>query len=373
MPYNAGKKGKLNQPSSTLDAAGAQGYYGVKDVFLYGKAGEYPGSVQPEGIITYGGLEYKLSGTTGFKQNNSGFSTFTVSVNSVTADIKLWGAGGGAKKGNEGNTNYGAGAAGGLTQARVTLPIGDYAILVGQGGLGGSQGANNGARRFPDGGKCTEFARSDGGGGGGGSTRLGVISNGGITLSDSSTFDTTASFNNSNYNGYIAIAGGGAGSTRYATTDYSASTDDPDFGRGGGLLGGNGSIAYPSEGPDAMGHGGTQSAGGAVGTGGRLDYSPTAGQKYSGGDGAAGGGGGYYGGGGSQGYYAQAGAGSGYLDSSYCVAGQPNSTIINGGNAPDTKHDNITADGTYTTAGEGGNISANANGNDGLFTLTVIS
>ena len=94
MPYNAGKKGKLNQPTSSS----AQGYYGVKDTFLYGKAGEYPGSVQPEGILTYGGVEFKASGTTGFAVSSSGFSTFAVSVGSVTADIKLWGAGGGAKK-----------------------------------------------------------------------------------------------------------------------------------------------------------------------------------------------------------------------------------------------------------------------------------
>lgn len=43
MPYNAGKKGKLNQPASTANGKGAQGYYGVKDTFLYGKAQEYPG------------------------------------------------------------------------------------------------------------------------------------------------------------------------------------------------------------------------------------------------------------------------------------------------------------------------------------------
>jgi hypothetical protein len=322
--------------------------------------------------------EFKASGaSTSFKVSSSGFSTFTVSSGSVTADIKLWGAGGGANRVTEGTTYHGAGAAGGLTEARVTLPVGNYAILVGQGGLGGNQGANNSARRFPDGGRSTEASRSDGGASGGGSTRLGLVTQGGITLADSSAHDGTSSFNKTAYGNYIAIAGGGAGSCGYQTDDASASTADPDFGRGGGISGGNGSMAYitsgSSESVNSCGHGGTQTAGAEAGDYGRLNYNPTDGAKYSGGDGAAGGGGGFYGGGGSQGYYAQAGGGSGFIDSNYCVAGQTNHTIVNGGNSATTFYNNITSDATYATAGEGGFSTTSEDGRNGLFTLTVIS
>jgi len=320
-----------------------------------------------EGILTYGASEYSISGSTTFSTNTVGFSTFTVAGKAMVVDIEMWGGGGGSNV----HSYNGYGAAGGYTKARLTLQPDTYALLVGGGGHAGNQAVGAGTRAFPDGGKNTDPSRTDGGGGGGGSTRLGLQTSNGVALGDSSTYDTTASFNNSNYNGYIAIAGGGAGATRYSSSDNSANTA-VDYGVGGGLIGGDGSLYWSADGADALGHGGTQSAGGAAGSTGRYDVSATAGQKYSGGNGAAGGGGGYYGGGGSYGYYAQAGGGSGYLDSNYCVAGQPNYTVINGGQTNTTFDDTIVSHSTYTTAGEGGHTSAEA-GQAGAFKLTVIS
>ena len=73
-------------------------------------------------------------------------------------------------------------------------------------------------------------------------------------------------------------------------------------------------IILSREGSGTLGGGGTQSAGGAAGSSGRVPAG-TAGGKYSGGPGNGGaGGGGYYGGGGAGGYYSQGGGGSGYID-----------------------------------------------------------
>ena len=320
-----------------------------------------------EGILTYAASEYTINGSTTFSTNTAGFSTFTIAGKTMVVDIEMWGGGGGSNV----HSYNGYGAAGGYTKARLSLPPDTYALLIGDGGHAGGTTAGTSVRAFPDGGKNTDPSRNDGGGGGGGSTRLGLQTSNSITLADSSTYDTTASFNNSSYNGYIAIAGGGAGSTRYSSSDNSSSTN-PDYGVGGGLKGGDGSLYWSSDGVNALAFGGTQSAGGAAGSSGRWDVNEEPGQKYYGGNGAAGGGGGYYGGGGSYGYYAQAGGGSGYIDSSYCIAGQDNYTTINGGQTNTTFDDTIVSHPTYTTAGEGGHTATEA-GTAGAFKLTVIS
>ena len=373
MPYNGGKKGKLNQPTSSA----AQGYYGVKDAFLYGKANEYPGSGLA--TITKGASTFQKGLTETFYISTPGFSTFSVGGNSITVDVKLFGGGGAGR----GSNTYNKGACGGLTTARVLLPVGDYAVLVGSGGHqvvgdGSNSGSSIGSRVFPDGGAGGFNNRQDGGGGGGGSTRLGLLTSNSITLADSSTFDATASFNNPSYNGYIAIAGGGGGSTLLQTTQDPSSTADPDFGVGGGTLGGNGSNYYSSDTIGACGHGGTQSAGGAKGVNGRgtgSTVSPngtndgTDGAIYLGGDGAAGGGGGYYGGGGSAVYYSQAGGGSGYINPSYVVAGVTSETTINGGTTATTYYTPQTASTDVSGAGEGTQA---AIGGHGLFRLDIV-
>ena len=384
MPYNAGKKGKLNQPASTANSKSAQGHYGVKDTFLYGKQFEYPGFSAPGGTITRAGVTYQKGGTESFAVASSGFSTFSVANSAITVDIKLFGGGGGSRA--TGNLN--AGAAGGLTSARVSLPVGDYAILVGAGGHagvggGGASGSSLGSRVFPDGGAGGFNNRGDGGCGGGGSTRLGLLTHNGVTLADSSAFDGTASFNTSTYGGYIAIAGGGAGSSMLQ--NLTSTTTDPDFGVGGGTLGGNGSNHYSTNGTStggdgivACGHGGTQVTGGAKGEAGRSTGATvsnngtndgTDGAKYLGGDGAAGGGGGYFGGGGAAVYYAQAGGGSGYLDNTYVVAGVTSETTINGGTSVSTYFTPQTASTDNSDAGKGGE---NAAGGTGLFRLDIV-
>ncbi len=366
MPYNAGKKGKLNQPTQSA----AQGYYGVKDTFLYGKANEYPGLGIQNGILTYEGAEY-TSASADIIVGAHSFKTFTVADAPVTVDVKMWGAAGGSFHSNYGSYS-GRGAAGGYAQARLTLPVGSYAFLVGEGGHEGGIGANNGVRAFPDGGKSGEPTRSDGGGGGGGSTRLGKLVQGGITLEDSSTYDTTASFNQTAYGNYILIAGGGGGSTKYQQFDYSSSQTHT-YGRGGGKYGGDGSLYYSSDTTDALGHGGTPTAGGDAGSNGRHNSNETPGARYSGGNGAGGGGGGAYGGGGSHGYYAQGGGGSGYIDSSYCVAGQPNYTVFNGGATATTYHVSQVTDATFASAGSGPTAASKEKGNDGAFRMAVVS
>jgi len=370
MPYNAGKKGKLNQPAQTANSKSAQGYYGVKDTFLYGNANEYPGLGTTNGIITYDGTEYS-AGSSDIAIGTQGFYTFTVSGSSVTVDVKMWGAAGGSNNSQQVDGS-GYGAAGGYTQARVSLPIGSYAFLVGEGGHAGNAGANNGTRAFPDGGNSGEAARSDGGGGGGGSTRLGKLTQGAVTLADSSAHDLTSSFNTTGYGNYILVAGGGAGSTKYQRTS-DANNQTFTFGRGGGLIGGDGSMYYTSDGTDALGHGGTQSAGGAAGSSGRHDANETNGAKYFGGAGAGAGGGGHFGGGGSHGFYAQGGGGSGFVDSAYCVAGQSNYTALNGGDAIATFHVAQITDATFSSAGSGPTGGAQEKGNDGAFRMTVIS
>lgn len=367
MPYNAGKKGKLNQPAQNS----AQGYYGVKDTFLYGKANEYPGLGITNGVVTFDSTEY-TPGSSDIIIGAHSFKTFTVTQKSVVVDVKMWGAAGGSNHKQIGSNGSGRGAAGGYSQARLTLPIGSYAFLVGEGGHEGQIGANNGVRAFPDGGESGETSRSDGGGGGGGSTRLGLLTQGGITLADSSTYDTTASFNKTAYGNYILIAGGGGGSAKYQSSDYSSSQTHT-YGRGGGLFGGDGSLYYSGDGTDALGHGATPSAGGAAGSSGRYDSYEQNGARYFGGRGAGGGGGGNYGGGGSHGYYAQGGGGSGFIDSAYCVAGQPNYTVFNGGNAVTTYHVSQVTDGTFSSAGTGPSSSDTQKGNDGAFRMTLVS
>lgn len=88
MPYNAGKKGKLNQPVSTTDSKSAQGYYGVKDTFLYGKAEEYPGfapKVPSLTDYTYF-YDYNASVLQGSVTTTRGSGVTTGTVDGITGD-----------------------------------------------------------------------------------------------------------------------------------------------------------------------------------------------------------------------------------------------------------------------------------------------
>jgi hypothetical protein len=94
MPYNAGKKGVLNQPAATADSKSAQGYYGVKDTFLYGKANEYPGFASTTLALTdytyfydYNNTELQASGlitkTYGSGVTNSAVDGITGDTNAL--------------------------------------------------------------------------------------------------------------------------------------------------------------------------------------------------------------------------------------------------------------------------------------------------
>jgi len=88
MPYNAGKKGKLNQPATTANSKSAQGYYGVKDTFLYGKASEYPGFAPTSLALTnytyfYDYNETVLQGST---TTTYGSGMATATVDGITGD-----------------------------------------------------------------------------------------------------------------------------------------------------------------------------------------------------------------------------------------------------------------------------------------------
>lgn len=88
MPYNAGKKGKLNQPATTANSKSAQGYYGVKDTFLYGKAQEYPGFAPTSLALTdytyfYDYNETVLQGST---TTTYGSGMATTTVDGITGD-----------------------------------------------------------------------------------------------------------------------------------------------------------------------------------------------------------------------------------------------------------------------------------------------
>ncbi|AFU86560.1 putative lectin-like domain protein [Caulobacter phage CcrRogue] len=213
-------------------------------------------------------------------------------------DIYLWGgAGSGGYYANgSGNANK-FGGAGGYTNARFMVDVGDIiTVEVGQGGRvptgSGTTASAGGLGGWPDGG----FGAINSGaawvapGGGGGSTR--IYKNGDL----------------------VAVAGGGGGATGF----YSG-------GNGGGALGMASTDA-------SSGAGGTQLAGGVAGSGtlavqsggyfrgGQASTAANVSNAYTGG----GGGGGFYGGasnGGGSGAHGSGGGGSGWLSQATDVAG----------------------------------------------------
>ena len=211
-----------------------------------------------------GSSTFELSSSNPLNIGTTGTYTITPST-TFTADIKMWGAGGGA------GAQGGSGGGGGFSSGRYTFQSGStYYILIGQGGRAGAGGTATG------GGGSGDTHR----GGGGGYTGL---------FTGSSAAHANA----------LIIAGGGGGA--------GGGSGSGPGGAGGGTTGqaGNG-------GSGAQPGGGTQSAGGAASGG----SSSAAGSALTGANGLSGGGGGYYGGGsgGDHGQYAPGGgAGSGYI------------------------------------------------------------
>ena len=224
--------------------------------------------------------------------------TFTVpsGVTSITA--YMWGAAGAAGYNYSGSGGGGrssnTGGAGGFTTGTISTSAGTvYKLVVGEGGTATDVTAGFTASVYGGGGRGRVHSHAGIGGGGGGYSGI---------------FLTSVSHGNS-----VLIAGGGAG----AVGEGTGSNDYP--GNGGGSTGQDGGLNNSSgHNSNGVGHGGTQSAGGAAGAG--DAYSNQPGSALQGGDGGhmgGGGGGGYYGGGagghtnghGSSG----SGGGSGYI------------------------------------------------------------
>lgn len=188
--------------------------------------------------------------------------TFTVPATTSSVNVFMWGAAGGGGYVGGGNTAK-AGAGAYVQGTLAVTPGATITIVVGKGGIAGSQ--------------VTTY-----GGGGAGISGNTCGSGGGR-----SAIQFTAGTD------IVTVAGGGGGG--YYGTNGTGGWGDATTGTGtAGSAAAGGNAVYG-------GKGGTQSAGGAAG---QENHSgnPTAGSKYQGGNGStwsgAGGGGGYYGGGG---------------------------------------------------------------------------
>ena len=266
----------------------------------------------------------------------------------------IWGAAGAAgynySPGGGGGRSANAGAPGGYTTGTVTVRADSntgtptYLMSVGQGGTASDVGNAYTSASFNGGGRGRVSTHYGVGGGGGGYS--------GIFL-QSKTHGTA-----------VMIAGGGAGA-------QSINSGGAPFyaGSGGGLTGQDGGQnSHSSHANISGGLGGTQTSGGAYGTG---DYNQgSAGSALQGGDGGhmnGGGGGGYYGGGGGnhKNNYGSSGSGggSGYIAHSSVSEASTQRTD----NATATQTSAIDPPGTNITgyaSNAGRGVSA-ANGNNG--------
>ena len=229
----------------------------------------------------------------GYDFNNIGYYKLTWSGD---ANVRSWVWGGAGGRGDAPGPSYG-GAGGGARGEIVATGGAVWTVIVAGGGKGpgGSMPGTSyttGSRGFPDGGTVYQYN----GAGGGGSSRI-------------ATTQIPYANRDNGPNVWHLIGGGGGGNIGY--TNNSGTID----GRGGGDSGYPGGGYYFADG-SVYGRGGTQTAGGAAGPGGRQPAG-TAGAKYYGGpapgNGGGAGGGGYYGGGGAGGYYGTGGGGSGYI------------------------------------------------------------
>ena len=266
----------------------------------------------------------------------------------------IWGAAGASgynySSGGGGSRATYTGGPGGFTTGTVTVRADTntqtptYVMSVGQGGQGNDVQNNYTNASYNGGGRGRVGTHAGAGGGGGGYS--------GIFLQSKT------------HGNAVLVAGGGGGSIGGGVgeiTDYWG-------GAGGGLTGQDGGqSSHSSHAGVSRGQGGTQTSGGAYGTG---DYNQgSAGSALQGGDGGhmnGGGGGGYYGGGGGnhKNNYGSSGSGggSGYIGHSSVSEASTQRTDMTT-NAPSTidpPGTNIT--GYASNAGRG--VSA-ANGNNG--------
>lgn len=310
-------------------------------------------------------LKTELADTQVFSSVTSG-TNIRVPLDVRNLYVKVWGAGGGGGAGY--NTSGDIAGAGGYIEGTITVVPGEELIIrVGSGGQGGQDtsggaGGTNGGGNGGDGNPDGPGNPVAGGGGGGGYT--GVLRPGDIVL--------------------VVAAGGGGG----------GSGDDTAFpgeegGEGGGNIGEDGTASTSGAVPqtDAAGKGGTQSAGGAAGTGINQIIEPTDGDYLQGGEGGfgaaisrgggGGGGGGYYGGGGAcAATQPDTGGSGGGGGSSFLKEGVLISNLTGSGMTPPN-----TGDGDYIAgvgvggtagAGDGAPIDAGGDGGDGLIVIEFL-
>lgn len=280
--------------------------------------------------------------------------TVTVPAGTTYVTAQLWGAGGGS--GAIGNT-YAAGSTcangggGGYTTANLTVTSGTVlTVVVGQAGYVSGIGGQS-LNTYGGGGGCANLN---------GDNAWRNSSGGGRSAIQISSAD-------------IITAGGGGGGGHITGTvnGYTCAG-----GAGGGLIGGSGGPNDPDTSFD--GKGGTQSAGGAAGTG---QSTATAGSQYQGGTGsqyAAGGGGGWYGGGGAvfvninTQSFGGGGGGSSYISGTYLQAGT-SATLTQASGSTVAANASLPA-GVQGTIGGGGAGSTTGNpGQNGYVVLTFYS
>ena len=233
-------------------------------------------------------------------------TSYTVNFpESTLCDILVVGGGGGG-----GLTAGGGGGAGGVIYlSNQTIAVGNYNILVGNGGSGSQNGFNSsfGANIAIGGGKGADFnggAGSSGGSGGGGSSAIGSTSVAGNVGGTSQSGQGNAGGVGKNYGGGDAAGGGGggagtAGSSAFTTgrganggigLEYSITGTSTYYAGGGG--GGSGS-SFSIAGTGGLGGGGN----GAIWANAGINASPNTGSgggggSSTGGDGKIGGSGG---------------------------------------------------------------------------------
>ena len=209
--------------------------------------------------------------------------------------LEVWGA-----QGGNASSSF-IGGYGGFATGYVELNKGDelYINVGGQGDSSGKAGYNGG-------GKGTGYTSQGNGGwgaGGGGATHIAFSS--GVL---SSLVDRKDDI--------LIVAGGGGGSIHYSDNS-NGTTPSGSGGHGGGYIGHDG---FHNNWTTSVGHGGTQTAGGAGQS--SSCNSGTFGQGAAGGgcygNNEPGGGGGYYGGGSSR--HSGAGGGSSYIASSLLIS-----------------------------------------------------
>ena len=249
----------------------------------YAAGGAYPRNITNNvtlyAIWMYGIWEYECTKT---------IQSLVIPINGKY-QLEVWGA--------QGGSTHGEGGMGGYAVGTVNLVKGDilYIVVGGVGGLdeGGYNGGGSGA--WGAGGTCGAACAPQMAYSGGGATHIGKSNN---LLKDTAPSNV------------FIVAGGGGGNGE--------SREDAHGGDGGGYVGGDGTNpVHPHVAHIYIGHGATQTYGGAGASAGnncpRGEYGQ--GASFCGtGYGGAGGGGGWYGGGGSARGHAGGGGGSGYIN-----------------------------------------------------------